>query len=275
MDTISYNDPKYKLLYIVGNEAAPEFDYDEEGNCFQWESIVPYDFLKRINRIKFPFTYDDYINNKDIIAMLIGYEIDIEQFWFAMLFIYDFTWIKCINVLKLGETAKVQIENLKEFLSGINSFTMSADGKKKLVINESIIINDLKHHLETLLADESFDLGFTSINLKQPSNYSYSTSDQMGYAATRFIKLFEALNLPIKRGKYVYLKYQEIDGEKNPVENSKYEVSFNKMLFISRLLYFMKFTNNISFLLDDNSLKGILKQYDESKINSFNTKYFL
>jgi hypothetical protein len=262
MNTINYNDPKYELLYMVGNEAAPEYDFDDEGNPYQCMSIVPCDFLKVVDKIKFPFTYNDYINNTEIIATLKGFEIDIEQFWFALLFIYHFTQEKCINALTLGETAKVQIQNLKEFSSGIYGFTISADGKKKLVINDLTLINDLKSHLEALLAEQDNGFDSHSINFKRPLN-SEPASIQIWYAANRFIELFKALNLPTKRAKDI------------SIEDKIQMVSFNKMFLISQLIYLMKFTNNKSFLIEDNSLKGILKQYKNYKLNTVSRHYLV
>ena len=39
------------------------------------------------------------------------------------------------------------------------------------------------------------------------------------------------------------------------------EVSYNKMLLISRLFYFMRLTRNVNFKDSDESLKGVLKTY--------------
>lgn len=52
-------------------------------------------FLSRMNRgvIKPPFTYEAFKDNKEIIATLEGYELDVEKFWVALLYIYDITRI--------------------------------------------------------------------------------------------------------------------------------------------------------------------------------------
>jgi len=271
-----YADSKYKLLLLIADEVAPDYQCDEDG-YFQQPSQAPNIFLRRKddNKIKPPFTYEDYINDKDIIHTLKGYEIDIEQFWLALLFVYDFTQANCINVLSLGETAKIQMEKLKEFLSGIDSFTVTADGKKKLEINELYLINHLRNHLEILLDEKSENLKFSSFHFTsiEMSKDLYSPSVQMWFSATRFIRLFEALELPNKRAKDV-VKYGKENCEGIILKNSIQTVSFNKMLLISQLMYFMRFTDNKSFLISENSLKGILKQYKNFKINTVNKVYF-
>lgn len=40
-------------------------------------------------------------------------------------------------------------------------------------------------------------------------------------------------------------------------------VSYSKMLFISRIIYFCRLTASESFVVDNSSLKGILKQYGD------------
>jgi hypothetical protein len=266
------NDPKYELLHLIANEIFPEFDYDDDGNLIQFQSNASNVFLKRKDKIKFPFTYKDYIKDKDIIRTLEGYGVDIEQFWHAILFIYDITQEKCVNVLSLGETAKIQIEKLKELLSGIDSFTVTAKDKKKLVINEPRLINHLENHLETLLADNNINLDFSSVELGQPSNDLYPSSIQIWFAATRFKKLFEAINLPSKRSKEIVTRYVQIEDREIPVKVQT--VYFNKMFLISQLMYLMKFTNNKTFLSCENALKGILKQYKNLKLTTFSKVYF-
>ena len=272
---MNYDSSEYELLHIITMDVKPEFDIEEDGSYFYYLSDAHRVFLNRKDKIKFPFTYKDYIRNEDIIDTLKGYEIDIEKFWLAILFIYDITQEKCVNVLSLGETAKVQIENLKKFLSGITSFTITANSKKKLVINEPLLINQLKSHLEMLLDDESYNLEVTSIPIMQPSNYLHSTSVQMWYAANRFIELFKSLKLPTKRSKNVSKEHKEIYSEQVKRRTNIKTVYFNKMLLISQLMYLMKFTKNKSFLLDENALKGILKQYKNYKLNTFSKVYFV
>ncbi len=74
-------------------------------------------FLSRMNRevIKPPFTYQAFLDNKDIIATLEGYELDVKKFWFALLYIYDITMDFGINAA--DETnSPVILQNLRRFV---------------------------------------------------------------------------------------------------------------------------------------------------------------
>ena len=48
---------------------------------------------------------------------------------------------------------------------------------------------------------------------------------------------------------------------KTRADSSQREVSYNKLLLISRLLYLMRLASNENFKYSDESLKGILKSY--------------
>ena len=72
---------------------------------------------------------------------------------------------------------------------------------------------------------------------------------QMCFAAERFKDLFSALHLPSK--------------VKTKADSSEREVSYNKLLLISRLLYLMKLASNENFKYSDESLKGIIKSYKD------------
>lgn len=70
---------------------------------------------------------------------------------------------------------------------------------------------------------------------------------QMCFATERFKDLFASLRLPSK--------------VKTRADSSQREVSYNKLLLISRLLYLMRLASNENFKYSDESLKGILKSY--------------
>jgi len=95
----------------------------------------------------------------------------------------------------------------------------------------------------------------------------------MWFAATLCIKVFAAMKLPSKRAKDIPMEYIEKNGEQVPVRNSIQTVYFNKMLLISQLMYLMIFTRNKSFLISENSLKGILKQYKNFELTTFSKFY--
>lgn len=273
---LELNDPLYNYVHRVADEIMPEFYMEEDGEYYQMPSNAPDVFRKRLARgkVNLPFTYQQFIHNEEIVATLEGYELDIETFWYAVMFIYDITQEKCINTLTFGDSIKVQAEHLRDALSGVGSFTLTSEHHKNLKIDDLALIRDLHRYLDELLSRCGEGLNHHSIHLTAAFSDLYSSSVQLWFAASRFLALFESLHLPDKRSKNVTWQYREIEGESIATRGEMKTVSLSKKLLVSRLVYFMRYTRNDTFLYSDNSLKGILKQYKDYKLKSFSKDYF-
>ena len=256
MEEIS--DGKYGYVNMLIKIFVPESIIDEQG-VTKPQSSVSQIFLNRKDNIRFPFSYDDYIANSDVIATLNGYEIDIEMFWYVVLFIYDITQEKCVNVTTLGKTVAYQARELVNILKEKRSFTISTEDKSKLDVDSRRIVQYIRDCLKVLISEHSDVLSQSPIRYPGIVNDLYSPSVQMWYASNLFVALFKVLQLPNKRAK------EGVDINK--------AVSYSKMLLISRLMYFMGYTKNESFLSSDNSLKGILRQYAYFELNTYSATY--
>ncbi|MCD7970450.1 MAG: hypothetical protein LUF87_08865 [Alistipes sp.] len=226
-------------------------------------------------KIPIPFSYEYYLHNEDIIETIEAYGLNVEKFWFAIVAIYWLTQIRCMNVLKPEGNTGEQMRKLSEYLQSIDSFTITAEGKKKLVINDVGVIRYLQGFLDELIveSDNGFMNGY-SINHRKQGDHLESTSVQMWFAAERYLKLFENLELPTIRAIGSEVKYKDKWDKRNSSTGGNKTVSYNKMLLISRLMYFTKLTRNENFLYVDDSLKGIVKQYRNLEINTYHPKYW-
>ena len=219
-------------------------------------------FLKEYEKeeISCPFTYKKYKDNKDIIDTIEAFGLDVEKFWYAVLFIYWLTQVKCVKIIERGDTVGEQRKQLIDFLKGIYSFTITAEGKKKLEISEPLVIKEIRGFLKTALNENEHGLNDSySLKLNVPAHDFLHSSKQMFFSTNLYLKLFENLGLPTIRTK------------ETQTENRT--VSYNKMLLISRLMFFYGFTKNYNFLDSDESLKGIMKQYRDLEIKTISPKY--
>ena len=68
-------------------------------------------------KIKMPFAKADYLANDDIIATVKGLGLDVEKFWFALVFIYDYveTSFKNCGLVKNESFANAVQKLFKEF----------------------------------------------------------------------------------------------------------------------------------------------------------------
>lgn len=219
--------------------------------------------------------YQSYKKNHNIIDTIEGFGLDVDQFWYAILFIYWLTEIRCVNVFRPEGNSAEQMRKLSDYLQGVKDFTIVVEGKKKLVINDTGVIASIQKFMDdriVLYEERGLD-DFTSYNSK--SNHNESASIQMWFATMRYLKLFENLELPTIRARDSEVKYYKrmVAGERIDKGGGNKTVSYNKMLLISRIMYFTRMTRNENYLGSDEILKGIVKQYKNLKINTHNPKY--
>ena len=221
-------------------------DYREDGE------FHPYRFWYRYctGAIDYPFTKERFLKNDDIIATLEGFGLDVEKFWLAVVFIFDWTKSKFQDCLSV----KTPLDSLQEICEYIGngdklaiSFRMKGrKGKEADLSVKRIIVKSLHDALEReRAANPNYVVVLDSDRFT--TSYDNILCYQMCFATERFKDLFASLRLPSK--------------VKTRADSSQREVSYNKLLLISRLLYLMRLASNENFKYSDESLKGILKSY--------------
>lgn len=240
-----------ELCYIINLEVY------EDGGCSigDWANC----FRVRYNnkKIKHHFTFEQFLTNKEVIDTIQGYNLDIEKFWYALLFIYDLTISKTINIAEYNKSIYSDMTALQSYLdnhantkllfyedykdakecfsNGYSTASPSLINLIKGFVNR--VLSDIEEHPEQRdWIETSFYHGYTR---------SLSNSYQIILFYKTFRTLFEALKLPHKKKK---------SGE---------VTNYNKKLLISRLIYFCGLTVNESYLTDEATLNGIIKQYEQ------------
>ena len=295
-DTIRDKGNAWKLLYAayVAVEYAPDenFDdyYDDEGTFHEGCTFSAIDlrmtieelgeeniefghiwhlsiFLRRFLRdgkegkITSP-TYDEYLKRWDIIKSVKGFGLNEEQFWYAILFINWLTEKWGTGVIKYRETASEQIQTAINYLRDVQRFTIVVKEKdedggkevtKKIQITDQRTISAIREVLNKQYAirEQTGHVGILSLNSRSKGEDQESNSVKMWFAAKRYLALLE--NLEVK---------------KREVGDSLL-TSYNKELFASRLIfYFADLTDNENFKKSDESLRGIIKQYNNHDFKS-------
>jgi len=218
-----------------------------------------------IDAIKPPFKYQAFLDNKDIIATIEGYELDVEKFWFALLFIYDITMDFGINAADASKTDYDILVEIEDYLENHPQAILYLSDDKELrkseryETNSPVILQNLRRFVKQELDkyQEPPQLKVWTEDILQ-RNYteSLSAAQQQVLMYKLFKVLFDLLGLPDLRAK---------KGE---------TVSYSKMLLISRIIYFCRLTSNESFMFESSSLKGILKQYGDFDFNQRRPKSY-
>lgn len=272
--------PKGIELFEYMEEVAvlyvPDYDIDHEtGEQYIYGTTALPLFIRRYNQNKLygNFTYEDYIANEDIQNTLKGLGVDIDKFWFLILFIFDYTCGTCLDGMKatgigieqLTKFAKTIADNHKE----INPFGVSF--KKPITVSVKV---EGKHQIVIDNANAIGYLATTIINnLKEIEEHPWMQSQQVSMTTNAeekesiqiwlFYKMFnDFFNLSL------YNKQFNVRQKKGST------ISLSKTLLISRLIYFTKLSTNKNFSEDEFTLKGYIKQYKDKRIDTVNSIYF-
>lgn len=280
---VAKEDKLLEYIEQVGCKYCPSVEWDDEDNeYYTTGTTAPYWFKRRYNEgmLNANFKYKDYIDNKDIQGTLQALNIDIEKFWYLLLFVSDYIVGCCLEGYKYGDTPREMIQNIIKAIDGnINhdnstgfhftkklTLTLSIEGKRSPIVVENPIALAYLSYLCSLEPEEVRNSNKTL----DSATIIAKTTDAEGDMA--MITLFTRM-----------LRYFLIDVlPKSDTKVTAYTtVSLNKMLLISRLVYLTKLSTNPKFTgydkkedkLCQNYLKDYIKGYKDYEIKRTNTIY--
>lgn len=244
LDPLSSDLCEYVDMASVVEERAQYCDgYDGYG---QW--TMPFRYRYWTGKIRLSFTKEEYYNNDDIIATVKGLGLDAEKFWFVLVFIYDYVessfdeTAEILQPASLLKAIKDLGETLEEDFSDQEIEITMKRGKKSveiLPVVKRAILQWLQETYERDCKDKRFLI--YGADCVRVDHAEINSSYRIYRAVTMYRDLFSNLL-----------------GNKRPKQPDK-EVSLNRLLLISRICYFYKFTKNKNFLYGDDSIKGIIK----------------
>ena len=251
-------DTRLEYMEAIATKYAPDVDTDpstrERYIC--GTTALPI-FIRRYNQNKLygNFTYEGYLANEDIQNTLKGLGVDIDKFWFLLLFIFDYTCGTCLDGMKatgigieqLTKFAKAIADNHKE----INQFGVSF--KKPITISVKV---EGKHQIVIDNANAIGYLATTIINnLKEIEEHPWMQSQQVSMTT----------NAEEKESVQIWLFYKMFNdffnlSPYNKLFNVRQKkgstISLSKTLLISRLIYFTKLSTNKNFSEDEFTLNS-------------------
>ena len=271
-----YIETEYQLLNYMEQVALkfnPDMAYDDEGNMYSYGTQALERFKRRYNRgkISINFNYEDYLHNNNIQATLQELGVDIEKFWYLLLFVMDYTSGYCWDAIDVKESPKEQLNKFTSLItdncSDINhisgatfntpvTITINVKGKQSYTIDNPNAIA----YLGMLCANGINGIEENSILSLEHSNLidKITTSDSMR------ICLFANM----------LLYFFETNKQFNKRQKKGSAISLSKNLLISRLAYFTKLTTNKNYLEDDDNLKKVIKDYSNKELSTINNFYF-
>jgi hypothetical protein len=265
IDRLEYVDAVARLIYAPGTGTENEQLDDQINNTL-------YSFTGRYNQgtLEGVLQFDDYITNKDIQDTLQELGIDVEKFWYLLLFALDYSFGSCVNGIKRNDTVIEQIDNFVKAIednckekkpSGVvfdekTTLTVKIGGKCKVVVDYhdaiALIVAATK-----IMKDQK---EIRNLLEYSPVNFDERTTTSESVQIWEFTKMFQDF-------------FRIYHKQFNKRQKKGSTISLSKIMLISRLILLTKLSKNDNFSSNEDTLKGFIKQYKDKKIKYDNYIY--
>lgn len=218
------------------------------------------------------FNYDEYIKNKDIQNLIKELGLKVDQFWFFILFIYDYSWSLCINGKAVRDSPKEQLEN---FVEAVRKNTISFDNYEGAVLEEDMKIILYKGKKKEVVIDDPTAIFYLmrSCFLKRKEEKIDKT-----FLMTNKTELNIPVNFSVSINIYcfanMFLTFFDTDKNIKDMRKKNTLHSKKEKELVSLLIYFTKLSNTQSWLdAESDTLKAFLHQYKYKDIKSTSNIY--
>lgn len=275
-DTEKYDLGQLNLLeYMtaVADRFAPDFVIDSEGNSFAVDSQAPFIFMRRYNRgaLKVSFSYADFMkqdknDNENPIDIIRALGIDPDKFWYLLLFVTDYVEGSTTGTLKCNHSPREEIEGLVDFVEANEESVNETYGvryrqpmKLTLQIKGHRLVIDNPNTISAIAGMCSLgmkDIGYVRFLDRGTTDITDKSDSVRIWLFTKMFRCFFEM--------YPQFASQRKTGN---------DTTKSTLRLISKLVYMAGLTINEDYYIDDENLKGIMKQYRNYKIDTINTIY--
>lgn len=236
-----YQDKLYEYAY----HAAVNSFYGSEEALWDPDSIgfrVFYDI--QVGKTEFPFSKDDYEANTEIQTSLKLIGLDPDKFWEAIRYIHALAFIRSVDVTPIEPSVQERINDIIDGLSEEGTtVTIARGGKNPVVIEDPTT----KRFLRLFLQHE--DALFSVLNLSEYTGQTLLASAGKKDVGLQW-QIFDEYNA------FMSIFKTFCTDKDLPPRVSGQEGSRDKVLLISRILYFTKVVDDEKYLSSKNPLKS-------------------
>lgn len=266
----------------IVEEEVVEKDEGEIKFAFMGTTVTQ-EFKKRYNAkvLNAHYTFEKYLQDKDVQNTLEALNIDKEKFWYLLLFVSDYIHGSCLEGAKTKEAPKLLVETLMQQI-GKN---IDKDGSKISFIKPMTLTLKIQEEHHSIEIDDpislayiyyAYNAGKEYFNIDKPTIFDIQGIDRKGKATepdTVLVAMFyNLLNS--------FLKLLP-KTNKSKIAKAYTTVSLNKTLLISRLVYLTNLSKDERYTgidkkkekLCPNFIKDQIKSYKDSEILRANKFY--
>ena len=215
-------------------------DRYERHNKFYISNLTFEDYLKCHNNdkpLKSSFK-EQYLNNRELQNTIAAFGLDVSKLWYLLLFVHDYVEDIGNNSPLIGKSTLQDFNDFANKLSEATSITLKKDNRKSYAVEREdtirIIQAAVQHYINscnnivnsnysrTEAIEKLNNIGGSIINDTHPVNFRETSFLDISYKKWKFAEFF-----------LFFLK----DRKASVPKDSIYNVSKDKMMFISRLIY--------------------------------------
>ena len=262
-----------EYMTAVADRFAPDFVFDSEGNAFEVDSQAPFIFKRRYNnaKLKVSFSYADYISrdindNENAIDIIHALGIDVEKFWYLLLFVVDYVEGSTSGTLKCSPSPREEIKRMVEMVEANEVSVSDLYGVRHREPMQLILRIKGRRLVITNPNTISAIAGMCGMALEETGNIrlldscpSDITDKSDSVRIWLFAKMLRC---------FFDLYPQFASRRKTGNDTTK-----STLRLISKLVYMTGLTANEDYRTDDENLKGLLKQYRDYKMDTVNAIY--
>ena len=213
--------------------------------------------------IEYQFTRKEFESNGDIIEVLEAYGLDIEKFWYLLLFIYDVTIQRTTNVALEDERSDYEkLLSVREYIKGHPNYKIylsdssKVPNKNRAECDDFFFFKVFEEGLDKVICQmgEREMQSWKTIDILNKGDYTFSENYQIYTMYSLFHEFFDLMDLPDLRA-------------------TQHGNSFSKVLLVSRIAYLCRLTRDNAFCDDQDKLKTIIKDNKGKKPKIISTVY--
>lgn len=183
-----------------------------------------------------------YLNNRELQNTIEAFGLDVSKFWYLLLFVHDYIEDIGNNTPAIGKSVLQDFNDFADKLSEATSITLKKDNRKSYAVEkedtiriiQAAILHYIKSYNEIVNSDSTREeiierlnnIGGSLIGNTHSFNFEEKSYLDISYKKWKFAEIF-----------LHFLK----DRKATVPKNSIYNVSKDKMLFISRLIYTVEY----------------------------------
>lgn len=266
-----YTEYVWKLAMYL----KPAQEDDEPFECCKAMPIFKQRYNDRL--IKMPWSYEEYLKNKDIQTTINGLGFDKEKFWFALLFIYDYCEGECRNSQEYGSSAYYDLQHLAKVIQNNlrhnsnpleEKIYFNKEVRIDIIIDEKVVATIDTPNAIKYLADSSAEC------CKKLDNALNIELNPMFSCKIKEERIFESENYHIYLFTTLFKRlFRNFEMPKSNKRSRISGVSYSKTFLISKLIYLTRISRNQEFYYEPSTLKGYISRWRnrgiKGKINKF------